>query len=139
MPSAIWWSTYGDNCPELQKLAIRVLSQTCNGASRYALNRCMAEKLLNEGRNRLEQQRLCDLAFLHYNMQLRNFDSGVTKNIVADGIDPMDDWIVDKAQKVVSPNDDLTWIDLDGGASTPGGSHIVGGGPSSVWPEKEPK
>lgn len=67
--------------------------------------------MLTEGRNRLEQQRLWDLTFLHYNMHLQNFNSGVAKNLSANEIDPMDDWIVNDAQEVLSQDDDLTWID----------------------------
>jgi hypothetical protein len=29
---ARWWDSYGDECPELQKLAIRVLSLTCSSS-----------------------------------------------------------------------------------------------------------
>lgn len=129
--SAVWWSTYGEACPKLQKFAVRILSQTCNGASRYGLNKSMAEKLLTEGRNSLEQQKISDLAYVHYNMQLRNFVSGGNKNTVPDDIDPMDDWIVEKAQGVMSPNDEPTWMDLDGRASSSRGSGSDGAGSSS--------
>ncbi|PSS07218.1 S-cell enriched with leucine-rich repeat-containing protein [Actinidia chinensis var. chinensis] len=91
-------STSPGHCPELQRLAIRILSQTCDGASRYQLKRSLAEKLLTKGRNYIEQQRLNDLTFVHYNLQLRNFESGVSSDILAEDIDPMDDWIVDEAQ-----------------------------------------
>ena len=30
--SARWWASYGDECPELQNLAIRVLSLTCSSS-----------------------------------------------------------------------------------------------------------
>ena len=29
---AQWWDSYGDECPELQKFAIRVLSLTCSSS-----------------------------------------------------------------------------------------------------------
>lgn len=29
---AQWWESYGDECPELQKFAIRVLSLTCSSS-----------------------------------------------------------------------------------------------------------
>eukprot|EP00253_Pinus_taeda_P016683 PITA_16683 len=29
---AHWWESFGDQCPQLQKFAIRVLSQTCNAS-----------------------------------------------------------------------------------------------------------
>jgi len=30
--SAQWWDSYGDECPELQRFAIRVLSLTCTSS-----------------------------------------------------------------------------------------------------------
>ncbi|KAI3884693.1 hypothetical protein MKX03_016141 [Papaver bracteatum] len=36
---AKWWSLYGGECPELQRFAVRILSQTCTGALRYGLKR----------------------------------------------------------------------------------------------------
>nr|GLL35037.1 uncharacterized protein LOC109192333 isoform X1 [Ipomoea trifida] len=47
-------------------MAVRILSQTCDGASKYNLKRTLAEALLTEGRNHIEQERLRDLAFVHY-------------------------------------------------------------------------
>jgi hypothetical protein len=44
----------------------------------------MAEKLLMDGRNRIEQQRLNDLAFVHYNLQLQNKRYGVGNNVVGE-------------------------------------------------------
>lgn len=110
---ALWWSYYGGQCPELQRLAIRILSQTCDGASKYQLKKSVAEKLLTKGRNHIEQQRLNDLTFVHYNLQLRNFESGVSSDSLVEEIDPMNDWIVDEAQEVVLQNCEPTWIELD--------------------------
>lgn len=50
-------------------------------------------------------------------MQLQNCESGVTETILAGGFQQMD-WTVEGAQEVVSPNDDLAWIELDGGTKT---------------------
>ncbi|KAI3442569.1 DUF659 domain-containing protein, partial [Psidium guajava] len=68
-----WWSRFAGECPELQRFAIRVLSQTCEGSSRYGLKRDMAEKLLTGERNHAEQEQLCDLTFLSFNLQLQKF------------------------------------------------------------------
>ncbi|GLU21905.1 hypothetical protein SLE2022_380170 [Rubroshorea leprosula] len=98
---ASWWSLYGGQYPELQQFATRILSQTCAGASKYRLNRSLAEKLLTNGRNPLEQQVLSDLAFIHYNLQLQQQHSelGGSYEILAEDIDPMDDWIVDDTEE----------------------------------------
>ncbi|KAL9370483.1 hypothetical protein Peur_035623 [Populus x canadensis] len=66
----LWWSVYGNRCPELQKLAIRILSQTCDGSGRYSLDRSLAEKLVCKEQNQHEQHRLRDQMFVRYNLQL---------------------------------------------------------------------
>uniref|UniRef100_A0A1J3IPW9 Uncharacterized protein n=2 Tax=Noccaea caerulescens TaxID=107243 RepID=A0A1J3IPW9_NOCCA len=44
---------------KLQTFAIKILSQTCEGASRYKLKKSLAGKmLLTEGRSHCEQQHL---------------------------------------------------------------------------------
>lgn len=100
--AAEWWSPYANQFPELQKYAIRILSQTCGGASKYGLKRSLSKKLLTDGMNHIEQQRLSDLAFVHYNLQLQNFHLGGGGDIVADEINPTDDWIAD--------DEDLEWM-----------------------------
>ncbi|KAF5931656.1 hypothetical protein HYC85_027827 [Camellia sinensis] len=139
---ALWWSYYGGQCPELQRLAIRILSQTCDGASKYQLKKSVAEKLLTKGRNHIEQQRLNDLTFVHYNLQLRNFESRVSSDSLVEEIDPMNDWIVDEAQEVVLQNCEPTWIELDcvdkiTSTTTTRGVNIREGSPS-FHPKEEP-
>lgn len=109
MFAALWWSQYGVEHPELQRLAIRILSQTCDGASHYRLKRSLIETLLTEGRNQIEQQRLRDLVFVHCNLQLQAFDPQGINDIADDVVDPMDEWIVGKEPNLVSH---LTWMDL---------------------------
>ncbi|OWM69466.1 hypothetical protein CDL15_Pgr013927 [Punica granatum] len=72
-PPLEWWSKYGTECPELQRFAIYILSQTCDGPSRYGLNKEMARKLLTSEMNCVDQQeqaQLRELTFYHYNLQL---------------------------------------------------------------------
>nr|GME15212.1 S-cell enriched with leucine-rich repeat-containing protein [Ipomoea batatas] len=94
-------------------MAVRILSQTCDGASKYNLKRTLAEALLTEGRNQIEQERLRDLAFVHYNLQLQNFKPNVLNDFSDEEIDPMDDWIVEKQQGTSIGNDEPMLIDLD--------------------------
>ncbi|RXH88968.1 hypothetical protein DVH24_000567 [Malus domestica] len=109
----MWWSSYGENHPELQRFAVRILSQNCDGALRYVLKRTMAEKLLTNGRNPVEQQRLKYLTFVHYNLQLQQFHAGMKSGVEAEEIDPMDDWIIDEAPDVVLQNLESSWMNLD--------------------------
>ncbi|XP_031392355.1 uncharacterized protein LOC116204424 [Punica granatum] len=72
-----WWMWYGSRAPNLQKLAIRVLSQTCS-ASGCERNWSLFEHVHSKKRNRLEHQRLNDLVYVHYNLKLqqRNYFKG---------------------------------------------------------------
>ncbi|KAF9678129.1 hypothetical protein SADUNF_Sadunf07G0002900 [Salix dunnii] len=111
---AQWWCTYGKQCPELQRFADRILSQTCDGASRYGLKRSMAEKILTDRRNPIEQKRLSDMTFVHYNLQLQNKRFGFRSDGISEEIDPMDDWVVDEApQEVVPENGDRGLMDSE--------------------------
>jgi hypothetical protein len=64
------WETYGCSAPNLQKLALRVLSQTCS-ASGCEISWSMFEHMHSKKRNRLEHQRLTDTVFVHCNLRLR--------------------------------------------------------------------
>nr|VDC77582.1 unnamed protein product [Brassica rapa] len=69
---AEWWAQKASQNPELQSFAIKILSQTCEGASRYKLKRSIAEKLLlTRGMSRCEEQHLEEFAFVHYNLHLQ--------------------------------------------------------------------
>ncbi|KAH6838144.1 hypothetical protein C2S53_001235 [Perilla frutescens var. hirtella] len=98
---ALWWSQFGGECPELQRLAVRILSQTCDGALKFQLKRSLAETLLTKGRSETDQKWQTDMVFLRYNMQLQNFVSGKTNYAMCNELDPVDDWIADKAQNNV--------------------------------------
>ncbi|KAI3873146.1 hypothetical protein MKX03_031522 [Papaver bracteatum] len=92
---AKWWSLYGGECPELQRFAIRILSQTCTGALKYGLKRSLTEELHMKGRNCLEQKRLTELTFVHHNLRLQNVlasNSDYT-DIFLEPISPVDEWI----------------------------------------------
>ncbi|KAL5554306.1 hypothetical protein UlMin_041707 [Ulmus minor] len=112
IPPTMWWSSYRKKYPELQKFAIRILSQNCDGASRYGLKRSLAEKLLVKGRNPIEQRRLSDLAFVHYNLHLKQFHSGKKSDIVAEDIDSMYEWIVNETTEAGSGNGEPSRMNL---------------------------
>ncbi|GFZ14934.1 HAT transposon superfamily [Actinidia rufa] len=94
-----WWSTYGGGCPNLARLAIRILSQTCS------LIACKPNwvtiQQMHETKNCLEHQRLSDLVFVHYNLQLRQM---ARKDKEQDAADPISfenvgivgDWVIEK-------------------------------------------
>lgn len=67
---AEWWLTYGGECPNLARLAIRILSQTCC-LIQHKLDKVSLERL-HERKNWLEHQRLSDLAYVQHNMSLKH-------------------------------------------------------------------
>ncbi|KAH0637902.1 hypothetical protein KY289_037817 [Solanum tuberosum] len=136
-PGALWWSQYGGQCPEMQRLAVRILSQTCNGASHYRLKRSLVETLLTEGMNPIEKQRLQDLVFVHCNLQLQAFDPDGSNDNTSNVVDPMDEWIVGKGPNLVSENTELTWMDLELGSRNGKGKYCVEGPIIHVKKEEE--
>jgi hypothetical protein len=66
-----WWASYGTEAPDLKRLAIRILSQTCS-ASGCERNWSVFEHIHSKKRNRLEHQKLNDLVFVRYNLRLQN-------------------------------------------------------------------
>ncbi|XP_050243404.1 uncharacterized protein LOC126692036 isoform X1 [Quercus robur] len=66
-----WWKLWGANAPNLQKLAIRILSQT---SASSGCERCWSlfDQIHSKRRNKLEHQRLNDLVFVHHNLRLKH-------------------------------------------------------------------
>ena len=96
--AAHWWESFGSQTPQLQKFAIRVLSQTWSafGCER---NWSVFERIHTKKRNRLEQKRLNDLVFVQYNLRLR-CNQLLNKRpdsdpIVLDDVDPTSDWVAE--------------------------------------------
>ncbi|XP_077249262.1 uncharacterized protein LOC143888726 [Tasmannia lanceolata] len=64
---------FGNDVPDLQSFAVRILSQTCS-ATGWERNWSTFEHIYSAKRNRLEHQRLNDLVFVHYNLKFRERD-----------------------------------------------------------------
>ncbi|GKV28407.1 hypothetical protein SLEP1_g37471 [Rubroshorea leprosula] len=114
MLPAEWWLTYGGSCPNLARLAIRVLSQTCCSLG-LNLNRSSSGQLYDV-RNSLEHQRLKDLVFVQYNLRLKQI--GYEEKI-EDSVDPLsidanslvEDWVREDTCLGDCSNSD--WMALD--------------------------
>nr|XP_043613722.1 uncharacterized protein LOC122585659 [Erigeron canadensis] len=107
---AEWWRLFGGEYPLLQKLAIRVLSQTVS-SSGCERNWSVFERIHTKRRNRLEHQRLNDLVFVHYNLRLQNRlkDSKRSYDPVDyECIDDADFWVVKE-----EPEGELNTEDID--------------------------
>jgi len=113
--AAQWWEAFGGQCSELQRFAIRILSQTCS-ASGCERNWSVFERIHTKKRNRLDQKRLNDLVFVQYNLQLRRNQLLNKKPdsdpIVLEDIDPTSDWVVESRPVEFDPDEDLD-VDLD--------------------------
>ncbi|CAN1121273.1 hypothetical protein LINPERPRIM_LOCUS2097 [Linum perenne] len=88
---ADWWSSFGDDVPELQKFAIRILSLTCS-ASGCERNWSVFERVHSKKRNRLLQKKMNDIVYVMYNSKLLRRQA---KDIgrVFDEIDSDDEWL----------------------------------------------
>ncbi|XP_042511920.1 uncharacterized protein LOC122087027 isoform X2 [Macadamia integrifolia] len=115
---ATWWSLYAADCPDLQRFAVRILSQTCSG-TRGGRKWRIFEHMHSKKRNRLEQERLNDLVFVHYNLHLQERQSALSKATVSCGYDPLcleamggdaGEWVEDPGFFV--GDEELSWMDV---------------------------
>ncbi|KAL8462862.1 hypothetical protein ACS0TY_032939 [Phlomoides rotata] len=122
-----WWLTYGGGCPNLARLAIRILSQTC------CLIQHKPDKIplehMHERKNCLEQQRLNDLVFVQYNMSLKQMVSGNRQHTVDpisyEHIALVEDWVMEK-ELCSESSGNSEWIAID-----PPSGHIMALGPQN--------
>ncbi|KAL4620036.1 hypothetical protein ACB092_06G125300 [Castanea dentata] len=111
-----WWEQFGNDTPELQKFAIRVLSQCCSATG---CERAWStfEFIHSKRRNRLEHKRLNDLVFVRYNLLLRERNIRRTKDyldpISLDNIDLMDDWVVEDSEFLLLTEEDVNWASIE--------------------------
>ncbi|XP_019157284.1 PREDICTED: uncharacterized protein LOC109153850 [Ipomoea nil] len=93
-----WWATYGGGCPNLSRLAIRILSQTCGLMSSMKANHVCLEQM-HETSNCLEHRRLKDIVFVQSNLRLReqkNREQGPVDPISYENIELVKDWVSEK-------------------------------------------
>eukprot|EP00253_Pinus_taeda_P015528 PITA_15528 len=96
----------GTVAPQLQKFAIRVLSQPCS-ASSCECSWSVFEHIHNKKRNKLEHERLEKLVFIYYNLRMltKHVHPKDTVLILLDTIDLEFDWVVEEEAP------DLSWLD----------------------------
>ncbi|XP_058755022.1 uncharacterized protein LOC131628172 [Vicia villosa] len=118
---AEWWKRYGAKTPDLQLLAIKILSLTCS-SSGCERNWSAFEHIHSKKRNRLEHQMLQDLVFIKYNQTLKErFDSDdmIDPVVMEDDIDTTNLWLLGGEDEVqpdddmVFDGDDLSWLDVE--------------------------
>ncbi|KAM4091218.1 hypothetical protein ACJW30_09G121400 [Castanea mollissima] len=129
-----WWSLYGSSTPNLQRLAIRILSLTCSACgcernwsvfeqllyfienSNVFINAC---RFTQKRRNRLAQKLLNDLVFVKYNQKMKaRYDKcDVIDPISLDDIDESNEWLLGEmgAEPSMNVEDELVFDDDDDG------------------------
>ncbi|CAN1841574.1 hypothetical protein LINPERHAP1_LOCUS36532 [Linum perenne] len=136
---ADWWSSFGDDVPELQKFAVRILSLTCSASgcernwsvfvrvrfyflkNTYYISPCssisdvchiyVVFQVHSKKRNRLLQKKMNDIVYVMYNSKLLRRQA---KDIecVFDEIDSDDEWLAGEDGEVENENvEDLMGID----------------------------
>ena len=73
--SATWWEDYGGDTPELQFLAIRLLSQGCSSSPVECMWSCFGH-IVSKKRLRLGAEKANDLVFVNANLHLLNKVAG---------------------------------------------------------------
>ncbi|XP_068669482.1 uncharacterized protein [Aristolochia californica] len=118
LPPADWWSTYGGSCPNLTRLAIRILSQTCT-ATGFHRDHIPFEQIHSQIKNRLEHQRLKDLVFVQYNLRLqeRRCKKELPDPIAFDKMDISEGWVMEELSEGEGDLD-LGWTAIDQPAAT---------------------
>ncbi|KAJ1439996.1 Zinc finger, BED-type [Sesbania bispinosa] len=98
---AAWWQQHGISCLELQRIAVRILSQTC---SSFVCEHdwSIYDQIYSKRQNRLSQKKLNDIIYVHYNLRLRECQvrkrSRDSKSTSVDSVMQehiLNDWIVD--------------------------------------------
>ncbi|KAL6638166.1 hypothetical protein ACP70R_025738 [Stipagrostis hirtigluma subsp. patula] len=115
LPPAEWWYTYGGACPNLTRLAVRILSQTCSarGCDRTHIP---FEQIHDERMNSFERQRMHYLTFVQYNLRLQQRQQRKVKAfdpISVDYIDIVDDWVVDRSALFSGPAEQPNWMEIN--------------------------
>ncbi|CAL9112584.1 unnamed protein product, partial [Musa acuminata var. zebrina] len=118
---AEWWNLFGNSTPNLQQLAIKILSLTCStmGCER---DLSIFENIHAQRRNRLEHQRLHDLIYIKYNQALKaryNLQNGIDP-ISSQDIDDSNEWLVGEVganlqnveDELIFEDNNLTWGDV---------------------------
>ncbi|KAK8938660.1 hypothetical protein KSP39_PZI011656 [Platanthera zijinensis] len=114
---------FGSSAPQLQKLAIRILSQT-SSSSGCERNWSVFEQIHTTRRNHLEHQRLNDLVYVRYNLNMRDrtyFKKRSYDPLDYTSIDSLDFWVVEE-----EPTPELHYNEIENEVYAKNAMPIVG-------------
>uniref|UniRef100_A0A2P2KH89 BED-type domain-containing protein n=3 Tax=Rhizophora mucronata TaxID=61149 RepID=A0A2P2KH89_RHIMU len=114
---AAWWQQHGISCLELQRIAIRILSQTCSSIgcehtwSTY-------DQFRSKRHNCQSRKRWNELTYAHYNLRLREHQLGVKPgesfsfdSFMIESI--LDDWLVEAEKQAVQEDEEIVDSEME--------------------------
>ncbi|EEF43186.1 uncharacterized protein LOC8261347 [Ricinus communis] len=118
---AAWWQQHGISCLELQRIAVRVLSQTCSSFG-CEHSWSIYDQIHGQRQNRFAQKKLDDLVFVHYNLRLRECQLKKRRGIDGssmslDGLLPerlLNDWIVEAEKHSFQEDEEIHYSENGG-------------------------
>lgn len=96
------------NCLELQRLAVRILSQTCSSIG-CEHNWGIYDEIHCERENRLAHKKLNDFVYAHYNLRLRERQIRQSNELMSldsallEGL--LDDWVVETGRQAMQDDE----------------------------------
>lgn len=114
---AAWWQQHGINCLELQRIAVRILSQTCSSLA-CEHNWSIFDQIYSQRHNLIAQKRLDDIIYVHYNLRLRErqIRKRSSDSISLDGVleeSLLYDWIVEREKQAVLEDEEIPYSDME--------------------------
>lgn len=104
----MWWQQHGINCLELQRLAVRILSQTCSSFG-CEHNWSVYDQIHCESQNYLARKKLTDFVYIHYNLRLRERQIRQANELMSldsallEGL--LDDWVVEAGRHAIQDDE----------------------------------
>ncbi|CAL5425120.1 unnamed protein product [Camellia sinensis] len=122
---AEWWIHYGTSAPALQKVAVRVLSQTTS-SSNCERNWSTFSLIHTKTRNRLKYKKLNKLVYVYYNMRLKirhatrksqddreeSFNP-INLDYIFEEDDLLTPWLQEREHAVLDDEDNSGWLIVD--------------------------
>ncbi|KZV33648.1 hypothetical protein F511_12347 [Dorcoceras hygrometricum] len=116
---AAWWQQHGINCLELQRIAVRILSQTCSSFG-CEHNWSKHDLIYGDRHNRLASTRLNEAMYVHYNLRLRerqmrkrSSDSVFLDDVLQDS--SLYDWIVQLEKQALHEDEATLYTEMEHG------------------------
>lgn len=113
---AAWWQQHGINCLELQRIAVRILSQTC---SSFGCEHTWSihDQIHSQKQNRVARKRLNDLIYVHYNLRLgeRQMRRNSNESIPLESVwqeSLLCDWTVDAQKQELSEDKKIIFNEM---------------------------